>query len=446
MNKKMKTVKASDLKTAPWNPRKQFDEKLVGDIAEDLKDGKPLIQAPSVWSEDGKTYYIIAGNTRMEAVRKAGLETVDVVVWDCTREEAMAMTFKENEQRADVYPIQQALLIGNIFEDGRSVDEIVRSTGLRKSSVYDYLSIARRVHPEIIRMAVDHPANFTKGTLIELTGFPVDVQETVVDEWRSECGGEGEEPEDGDEWRPNTWSLRSRIHDLKGCRFAGPGSRCATCPKNTANIGTLPGFEDDEAADSTCMDSDCYRQTLDEWRKSVVEKKTSKYPERYELRNVWDWEYEGATEKKPTAEKPCCYYWWDGDKLKVKFGPSRKAKIAAEKAAKAAAKAEAAREKEDKRICGSIIGKLCGALGISGGYEEESVVGRAKFLVLFFKLASNYENPESLRLVRKLADDIRWTFTSYGGDRGVVAETAGIFRKDLDLTPEELEWIEGNGN
>lgn len=434
MKSKMITVKVSDLKSAPWNPRKQFDQALVDDIASDLVAGKPLIQAPSVW-KDGKHYVVIAGNTRLEAVRKAKLKEITVVEWECTREEAMVMTFKENEQRADVYPIQQAHLVAEIFGSGKTVEEIVKSTGLKKSSVYDYLAISKRVHPDIISLAEDHPANFTKALLMELTDYPKDTQAEVIEGWKSDLDTRDD---DDDEWTPSMWSIRSCARSLKGCKFAGPGSKCATCPNNSANIGLLPGFEDDEEPDSRCFDSACYHETEAEWMKSVEKRRLAKAAETYHCGSKWLMPSE-ADQKKPTADKPCAYYAWDDDKLVVKYGPSRKAMDEAEKAEREQERAEKKRQKEDKKSMMSIVEKFRTAIGLS---DDNSKRENHKRIILF--LARYFQSvAEDLDgdhcLAEKICDDSYWWLSSYQVSSWIVAEMAKT--EGLELTDPEADFV-----
>ena len=434
MKSKMITVKVSDLKSAPWNPRKQFDQALVDDIASDLAAGKPLIQAPSVW-KDGKHYIVIAGNTRLEAVRKAKLKEVSVVEWECTREEAMVMTFKENEQRADVYPIQQAHLVAEIFGSGKTVDEIVKSTGLKKSSVYDYLAISKRVHPDIISLAEDYPANFTKAVLMELTDYPKDTQAEVVESWKSDLDTRDN---DNDEWTPRMWSLRNRARSLNGCKFAGPGSKCATCPNNSANIGLLPGFEDDEELNSRCFDSSCYYATELEWKRSVEKRRLAKAAETFNCGSTWSMPSE-ADQKKPTADKPCAYYAWDYDKLVVKYGPSRKAMDEAEKAEREQERAEKKRKKEDKKAMLSIVEKFRAAIGLS---DEASKIENHKKLLVFLAryLQKVVEDIDGYHcLADKICNDSYWWLSSYQVDAWIAAELAKT--EGIELTDPEADFV-----
>lgn len=432
MKSKMITVKVSDLKSAPWNPRKQFDQALVDDIASDLAAGKPLIQAPSVW-KDGKHYIVIAGNTRLEAVRKAKLKEVSVVEWECTREEAMVMTFKENEQRADVYPIQQAMLVANIFGSGKTVEEIVKSTGLKKSSVYDYMSISRRVHPEIVKMAEEHPSSFSKADLMELTAYPKESQKLVVEEWR----GQLDERDDG-EWKPSLWKLRRLTSSLKGCKFAGPGSKCSTCPMNSANIGVLPGFEDDKEVDARCNDPSCYKDTQEKWKKSVEKRRLAKAVEKCKFGSRWLMPSE-ADQKKPTADKPCAYYAWDDDKLFVKYGPSRKAVLEARKAENDLERAEKKRQKEDKKAMLSIVEKFRAAIGLSNKASKRE--NNKKLLVFFARyLQKVVEDIDGYHCIAdKICNDSYWWLSSYQVDAWIAAELAKT--EGIELTDPEADFV-----
>ena len=315
------TVKVSDVKTAPWNPRTEYDQALVAEIADDIASGRGLIQRPAVVADGNGGYYVVAGNTRLEACRKAGVETVDVELWHVDRQEAMAMTFKENEQRADVYPIQQAKLIGEIFDSGKSVDEIISSTGLKKSSVYDYLAIAKRLAPDMLALAESRPAAFTKTQLKQITDYPIGTQNLAADKWKRQTYAT---------WDPPVYELARETHTLANMKFATcNGSACPTCPANSANIGALPGFEEGKRV-ATCGDCKCYSRTLKAWREDQLKRKI-KVDEKVEISY---WQVSSYTATEPSSKNPCAFYYWDGDKLIVHYGPSEKARLAAEKARK----------------------------------------------------------------------------------------------------------------
>jgi len=70
-------MKVSDLKYAPYNPRK-IDEKELAKLKRSISEFGYV--EPIVWNE--RTGFVVGGNQRLKALRELGIEEVDVVVVD----------------------------------------------------------------------------------------------------------------------------------------------------------------------------------------------------------------------------------------------------------------------------------------------------------------------------------------------------------------------------
>lgn len=87
-------------------PRKNFDEKALLELAESIKQFG-LLQPILV--QDRKTYYeIIAGERRWRAAKLAGLKKVPVIIRNLTEQEIVEISLIENIQREDLNPIEEA--------------------------------------------------------------------------------------------------------------------------------------------------------------------------------------------------------------------------------------------------------------------------------------------------------------------------------------------------
>ncbi len=69
---------------------------------------QPLIVAQSGRGEDAQQYILIAGERRLRAARRIGLETVPCVVRQASRQQMLEWALVENIQRADLNPIERA--------------------------------------------------------------------------------------------------------------------------------------------------------------------------------------------------------------------------------------------------------------------------------------------------------------------------------------------------
>lgn len=74
---KIEKMKVSDLKYAPYNPRK-IDDKELAKLKRSISEFGYV--EPIVWNE--RTGFVVGGNQRLKALRELGIEEVDVVVVD----------------------------------------------------------------------------------------------------------------------------------------------------------------------------------------------------------------------------------------------------------------------------------------------------------------------------------------------------------------------------
>lgn len=91
----------------PRQPRQTLKEAQLQELVNSIRQHgviQPLIVSPG----KGGTYTLIAGERRWEAARRAGLDTVPVVVRNATDQQFLELALIENVQRADLNPIEEA--------------------------------------------------------------------------------------------------------------------------------------------------------------------------------------------------------------------------------------------------------------------------------------------------------------------------------------------------
>ena len=103
---KEQLVKITKVEPNREQPRKDFDEDALQELADSIKQYgivEPLIV------QDRNTYYeIIAGERRWRAAKLAGLKEVPVIVRNYTEQEIVEISLIENIQREDLNPIEEA--------------------------------------------------------------------------------------------------------------------------------------------------------------------------------------------------------------------------------------------------------------------------------------------------------------------------------------------------
>ncbi len=103
------TISISDLSRNPYQPRQNFSEEKLEELANSIrKNGiiQPIAVRESK-SQSGK-YEIVAGERRWLAAQRAGLHEIPVNVLDLTDVESLEVAIVENIQRDDLNPIEEA--------------------------------------------------------------------------------------------------------------------------------------------------------------------------------------------------------------------------------------------------------------------------------------------------------------------------------------------------
>lgn len=104
-----RVVAVEFLRPNPRNPRRQFDDRELGDLADSIR-AKGVIQPILVRAirNVAGSFEIIAGERRWRAAQAAELTEVPVIVIEADDREALAVAIIENVQRADLNAIEEA--------------------------------------------------------------------------------------------------------------------------------------------------------------------------------------------------------------------------------------------------------------------------------------------------------------------------------------------------
>ena len=100
-------VKITKVEPNPNQPRKQFDEDKLQELADSIK--RHGIIQPIIVQDRNDHYEIVAGERRWRAAMKAGLKQVPVIIRNFTEKEIMEISLIENIQREDLNPIEEAI-------------------------------------------------------------------------------------------------------------------------------------------------------------------------------------------------------------------------------------------------------------------------------------------------------------------------------------------------
>lgn len=135
------SIRLSDIEPNREQPRKNFDEEALSELAESIsKHG--LIQPIVVRPQANGSYRIIAGERRWRACRMAGLSEVPVVIKEIDDRELMELALIENLQREDLNAVEEALGYRSLIDTyNLTQEQVAESVGKSRSAVTNALRL-----------------------------------------------------------------------------------------------------------------------------------------------------------------------------------------------------------------------------------------------------------------------------------------------------------------
>ena len=146
-------VKLSKVEPNREQPRKNFDEDSLQDLAESLKQFGML--QPILVQNRGDYYEIIAGERRWRAAKIAGLKEVPVIVRELTDQEIVEISLIENIQREDLNPIEEAQAYKRLLTEFHlKQDEVAERVSKSRTAVTNSMRLLK-LCDEVQKMVVD---------------------------------------------------------------------------------------------------------------------------------------------------------------------------------------------------------------------------------------------------------------------------------------------------
>ena len=135
-------ISLSDLRANPYQPRKNFDEDALNELAMSIKEHG--VFQPIIVKKGIKGYEIIAGERRYRASKMAGLTTIPAIIKDFSDEEMMQIALLENLQRENLTAIEEAKAYKSIIETMNiTQDELAKKVGKSRSHVTNILGLLK---------------------------------------------------------------------------------------------------------------------------------------------------------------------------------------------------------------------------------------------------------------------------------------------------------------
>jgi ParB family chromosome partitioning protein len=126
-----------------YQPRKYFDDEAIEELAQSIK-MYGIIQPISVRRMGENSFELVAGERRLRAAKKLGLENIPVILIDITDKESAAIALLENLQREDLNYIEEAEAYYNLIQDhSYTQEQLAESIGKKQSTIANKLRLLK---------------------------------------------------------------------------------------------------------------------------------------------------------------------------------------------------------------------------------------------------------------------------------------------------------------
>ncbi|MBU4251694.1 MAG: ParB/RepB/Spo0J family partition protein [Candidatus Omnitrophica bacterium] len=138
-------VQSGQIKPNPFQPREDFDEQSIGELAQSIKE-KGVIQ-PLLVRRQGDNYELIAGERRLRAANILGLKEIPVIVRDVSDQDSLELALIENVQREGLNPIEEAHAYQHLVDKFQVTQEKISEVlGKSRVSITNTLRLLKLPH------------------------------------------------------------------------------------------------------------------------------------------------------------------------------------------------------------------------------------------------------------------------------------------------------------
>ncbi len=138
----LKNIPINKIKVNPYQPRHEFDEGKLQELAESIKQYgvlQPLLIVP-----DKNEYILLAGERRLRASKLAGLTEVPCVLGEYDDKQKAEIALIENLQRQDLHFLEEAVGMRRLLEEfDVTQEELAQHLGIRQGTLANKLRLLK---------------------------------------------------------------------------------------------------------------------------------------------------------------------------------------------------------------------------------------------------------------------------------------------------------------
>lgn len=151
----MREVAVDLIHRGPWQPRVNFDEALLQELADSITAQgvvQPIVLRATV---DGH-YEIVAGERRWRAAQLAGLDTVPAVIKHFDDRTAAAVSLIENIQRENLNPMEESTALLRLMSEFELTHQEIADTVARSRTMVTNLLRLQDLNPDVKTLLNNH--------------------------------------------------------------------------------------------------------------------------------------------------------------------------------------------------------------------------------------------------------------------------------------------------
>ncbi len=248
----LKEVKLVEITTGKTNPRNEFNEESIQELAESIRENgvlQPLLVRPMA-----EGYELVCGERRLRACMQIDLKTVPVQIKDLNDQEALEAQIIENLEREDVHPLREAETFKLMIDKGNyRIEDIATKIAKSEKFILQRLSL-NNLNAEWKKFFTNDEINISKALIIARLdkNYQKEVAQNAID-W---SGGIKSAKQLQSFIDTNITALLSKaIFNPLYEKLIKKAGACANCPKRSGANGSL--FPDVKEEDR-CFDKLCF--------------------------------------------------------------------------------------------------------------------------------------------------------------------------------------------
>lgn len=142
----------NSIRPNPRQPRQKFSDASIDELTESIR-RRGILQPLLVRRNGDDGFELIAGERRLRAAQRAGIDSVPIVIHDISDGEMLEVALVENLQRENLNPIEEAHGYQQMIDEfGYTQEEVAERVGKDRSTVANavrLLSLPRPIQEQI---------------------------------------------------------------------------------------------------------------------------------------------------------------------------------------------------------------------------------------------------------------------------------------------------------